>query len=305
MHKTLFIVNPNAASGRSRKTWQRLEPLLRQMVTPHNYNVVLTRYPEDVDACLTQAAVDRIERVITVGGDGTNFVAINALMSFLAAHPGYSLVYGNIPAGTGRDFARGAGLPRSTEQAAQYVLRDAEVRPIDLGLVQYNGGKRYFLNISSAGISHAVTKRVEQAKKRPWTFFSSIVASLARYEPEAVRLELDGALWYEGRIYIASVANGSYYGQGIHIAPQAVPDDGLFDVVIAEAMSLPQIVRAFPTLYSGQHIHNPHVKCARARHVRVISQHGGSVGMDLDGEPAPGGREIVYTILPGALPMLL
>ncbi|MGJ3240302.1 MAG: diacylglycerol/lipid kinase family protein [Anaerolineae bacterium] len=301
MLKTLFVVNLNA--GRVRRTWHQIEPQLKTWVS--NYRVVMTRFPEDVVACLDQSAVDGVERVISVGGDGTNKFMVSALMSHQQTYPDHPLIFGCIPAGTGRDFARGVGLPLDSLVAADYVLHHATPHLIDVGMATFGAERHYFLNAANAGIAYDVAQRAERSPKRPWTFLKAVIASLLRYQPDAVRIELDGQFWFEGNIYVMAVANGRSIGQGILIAPDAEVDDGAFDVVIAEQMPFLSLVRAFPTIYAGTHINHPRVQVQRASHVRITTPHGGAIGMDLDGEPSEGAPEITYQILPATLNMLL
>jgi diacylglycerol kinase (ATP) len=303
MPKTLFIVNPNAGNGRGRKTWRKIEPELSHLAA--DYSVVMTRHSEDVDELITQGALNGVERIISIGGDGTTNVVVNALMRYNESHPQHNLIYGSIPAGTGRDFARGVGIPLDTLTAAKYVLTEAKVQSIDIGLVTYGNQQRYFLNISSAGISNDVVQRVERSTKYPWTFLVSVITALAQYKPEAMRIELDGKLWFEGRIYIVAVANSTTFGQGVFFAPDARWDDGLFDVVVAEEMPTLDLIRCFPSIYSGKHISNPRVKVGRAKQVRITSSTNQLIGMDFDGEPATSAAEICYEILPAALRILL
>jgi diacylglycerol kinase (ATP) len=301
MPKTLFIVNPNA--GRVRPTWNKLEPMIACWCD--DFTVVMTKYPEDVLDCLAQSRVDSVEQVISIGGDGTNYTILNTLMEFRRKFPDYQMTYGTIPAGTGRDFARGAGLPLDTFKAAEYVLTQAKPRQIDIGRCQIGDTSRYFLNASNVGIAYDVTQRVENSQKRPWSFLVSVLGSLTQYQPEAAIVELDGKVWFEGNIYVAAVANGKAIGQGILIAPNSQLDDGLFDVVVGEQMPTLELMQLFPKLYSGKHIGHPRVKEGRAKHVRISSPKGDAIGLDLDGEPSRGAAEVVYEILPAALRILL
>lgn len=301
MPKTLFIVNPNA--GRVRPTWTKLEPMIGNWVK--DFRVVMTKYPEDVLDCLAQSRVDNFERVISIGGDGTNYAILNTLMEFRQKFPDYEMSYGTIPAGTGRDFARGVGLPMDTFKAAEYVLKEAKPHMVDIGRCQFGSTSRYFLNASNVGIAYDVTQRVEKSQKRPWSFLVSVLGSLTQYQPEAALIELDGKAWFEGNIYVAGIANGKAIGQGILIAPNSKIDDGFFDVVVGEQMPTLELIQLFPKLYSGTHIGHPRVKEGRAKHVRITSPKSEAIGLDLDGEPSKGAAEIVYEILPAALRMLL
>jgi diacylglycerol kinase (ATP) len=301
MAKTLFIVNANA--GRVRPTWSKLEPMLG--LWADDFTVVMTKYAEDVLDYLAQSRVDGVERVISIGGDGTNYAIVNTLMAFCKKYPEYEITYGSIPAGTGRDFARGVGLPLDTFKAAEYVLTQATPRLIDIGHCRFEGKSLYFLNASNVGIANDVVQRVERSGKQPWSFLVSVLGSLAQYRPEAAVVELDGKVWFEGNIYVAAVANGRSVGQGILIAPNAQVDDGCFDVIVGEQMPMLELMQLFPKLYSGTHIGHPRVKEGRAKHVRITSPKQQTIGLDLDGEPEKGAAEIVYEILPAALRMLL
>ena len=301
MAETLFIVNPNA--GRTRKIWRDILPRLDGWIS--DYTVVMTHHPEDVVETLAQARLDEVQKIITVGGDGTNKFMVNALMKHRSSYPGHDLIFGSIPAGTGRDFARGQQLPLKSLEAAEYVLTKAKVREVDLGLVKFADETHYFLNASNAGIANDVAQRVERSSKRPWSFLWSVLASLVGYQPEAVQIQLDKTDWFEGNIYVAAIANGRSIGQGILIAPDAIIDDALFDVVIAEEMPFLELIRVFPTIYTGKHISHPKVKVQRAKKVHIISKTGQKIGMDLDGEPSDGAVDISYEIVPAALKMLL
>lgn len=303
MTKTLFVVNPHAGNGRGQRTWEALEPLVQ--AGPHAYRAMTTNYPEDVLKSIAEAAKWGAERIISVGGDGTNYVVVNALIQHMAANPDEEWVYGAVPAGTGRDWARGVGLPLDMNEAIHYILYEAQPRRVDLGFVRFGSYERYFLNISSVGISNEIARRVESGTKYPWTFALATINSLLRYKAVPMRITVDGAAWYEGAIYIATVANSSTFGQGMMIAPDARMDDGLLDVVVVEKMSLLALARAFPTLYSGQHVNHPKVHLTQGREIRIETLNGRETGMDLDGEPEAGTQQFHYHVQPQALSVLL
>jgi len=301
MAKTLFLVNLNA--GRLKNTWDKLEAELPKWVS--DYKIIITESAESVDGHLVWAVDNGFERIISVGGDGTSKYVVSAIMRFQEKNPEHSLVFGGIPAGTGRDFARAAGIPREPIAAAEYILTKASPQKVDVGYVEFDDVRDYFLNVSNLGISWDVSQRVGTANKRPWTFLVSIISSLAFYKPEAVIVELDGELWYEGKVYLASVANAKSIAQGVLIAPDAEFDDGLFDVVVAEEMPTLELIRVFPTIYTGQHIHHPKVKVKRAKKVRIRTPNHQPIGLDLDGEAFEGAGEINFSIVAKAFSILL
>ncbi len=83
------------------------------------------------------------------------------------------MIYGNLPIGTGRDWARGQGVPFNDLKAAARWIAAAEPRPTDIGKLTHERGHEYFLNIASAGISGEIAERVNRASnRRPWSFMT-------------------------------------------------------------------------------------------------------------------------------------
>jgi YegS/Rv2252/BmrU family lipid kinase len=298
--KTLVIVNPHAGGGRALAIWDQIGPSLRQQLG-HVVSAI-TPTLEALAAALEQAHAEGVQRIISIGGDGTNHHVINAIMRHNQQHPSAPLTYATIPAGTGRDWSRGAGTPLDPEQAVTWIA-NTRLRPVDVGWASLDGKDRYFLNTSSTGITYDVVSRVERsAKGGRTTFIKAILGSLMHYRPVPLRIWVDGRLWWDEPTYLAAFANGRYFGQGLMIAPNAQVDDGLFDVFAAGDMRLPSVLRLLGQLYQGEHIHNRRVAHCRGEHVRVESPRGDLVGIDLDGEGAAA-HVIEYRLKPRALLM--
>ncbi len=302
MPKTLIILNPHAGNGRAGRAWTRLEPLLWE--TLGELVVAVTEKPDDVAPHLERAYASGLTRVISIGGDGTNHVLINALAQLNTRHPNDPpMVYGNLPFGTGRDWARGIGTPLDDLQAAARWIASAQPRPTDVGLLEYDNRREYFLNIASAGIGNEIATQVNAARvRRPWTFLQATIRGLLRYHPRPMQITLDGEPWYEGSAYIVAIANGSTFASGMKIAPHAQIRDGLFDVVLVRGANVGSLLAALPRVYRGTHLTHPAVRYGRAREVRVIGE-GSPVGVELDGEVAMG-RDLTFRVQPGLLHLL-
>jgi diacylglycerol kinase (ATP) len=299
--KTLIILNPYAGSGRAGRVWTELEPLLWQQLG--ELVVAITRRPEEVAQHLDKAYEAGLTRVISIGGDGTNFTLVNALANLNEKYPdGPHMVYGNLPIGSGRDWARFKHIPLDIHKAAQWIT-SAQAQPTDLGLLTDGEQRTYFLNIASAGLSGEVNQRVNNtAVRKPWTFLKATVLGILRHEPQAMQVILDGQPWYEGKAYLVAVANGSTFGHGMRIAPNAQSNDGVFDVVLVKGVSRPTILSALYRVYDASHLTHPAVQHAQARDVQITGL-SGRVGLDLDGEYASG-QHINFSLRPGLLHML-
>jgi YegS/Rv2252/BmrU family lipid kinase len=302
--RTLIIVNANAAGGKAIAVYRSIEG--RIATAFGELNVVVSRRPEEVAGHLDAAVAAGLDLVIAVGGDGTNHSVVNAL----AERPGYSVTFGSIPVGTGTDWARALGVP-SDPQAAVDWLMQAQPVPCDVGKVEYSDAqdagrpaRRFFLNISSAGVSGEIVARVNRARRRTAvTFLRATITALFSYRPQRIAVECDQKKFYEGPSYLLAVANGRCFGKGMWVAPNALVDDGLFDVVLVEGMPRRRILLALRTVFSGRHLKRRDVHSGRAASVRVHSEDG-PLGLDFEGEEARG-QDLVYTVLPRALKVLV
>jgi len=301
--KTLIILNPNAGSGRAGKLWSKIEPMLWEELG--ELVVAVTQNPDEVARHLESARAANLTRVIAIGGDGTNHALINELARINRLYPdGPHMTFGSLPIGTGQDWARTIGVPFTPAEAVRWI-KDAHPVPLDLGLVTLSDGETlHFLNIASAGISGVIATQVNQLKRRrPWTFYVSTLEALISYKPPRVKVKLDGQDWYEGKTYAVVVANGQNFGHGMHIAPNAAYNDGLFDVVLFEGIPRLEAMVAFNSVYSGAHLKRSDVHVGRARMVEIDPE-GGPMPVELDGE-SRAGPAVKFEVMPAALSVLI
>jgi YegS/Rv2252/BmrU family lipid kinase len=302
--RTLIIVNANACGGKAAAVYKSAERRIAEFFG--DLTVAVSERPEDVGRHLDAAAPAGVDLVVAFGGDGTNHSVVNAL----AERPGLGAAFGSIPVGTGTDWARALGMPTDTAAAVDWLMR---ARPVlcDLGRVEYtdalNGdrpARRFFLNISSAGVSGEIVARVNRLRKRTaLTFLRTTVGALFKSRPQRITVECDGQKFYEGPSYLLAVANGRFFGRGMWVAPNALIDDGLFDVVLVEGMPRLRILLALRTVFSGRHLRRKDVHHRLASSVRVHSEDG-PLSLEFDGEEAQG-QDLLYTVSPGALKILM
>jgi diacylglycerol kinase (ATP) len=188
------------------------------------------------------------------------------------------LPIGLIPAGTGNDLARTLGLPRNPTQALQIALHGAERR---LDLWRWN--QSLFVNVAGVGLDAAVAGEVNSRSNRLHgapAYVAALARVLPRFQPPALTLEWPEGRW-QGAAWLTAFGNGQCYGGGMKIAPAAVPDDGLLDVVVIEDVSRGELLRQFPLLFSGGHVKHPRVRVFRASHVKID---GAAQAATIDGE---------------------
>jgi diacylglycerol kinase (ATP) len=241
---------------------------------------------------LAAGAVDRGARIVVAwGGDGT----VNEVASALAFGP---TALGIIPAGSGNGLARMFGLPADPAAALTHLLRASD-RTIDLG--ELNG--RLFANVAGVGFdAHVAAHFAALARSRRGFLRYAAIAlrELGRYEAGAYQVTLDGQLLGQRTAFLLSFANGRQWGNGAIIAPAAVPDDGLLDVVIVAARGRAATLAALPRLFAGTVHRAPGVEISQVTSAHIVAT-GRPFVCHVDGEPVECGATVQVRVHPGAL----
>jgi diacylglycerol kinase family enzyme len=202
--------------------------------------------------------------VVAIGGDGT----VNNVVTALMQSGVYKRVrLGVIPYGTGNNLIRSYGLERENEKAL-LTIRQGYTINLDIGRVNQ---QQYFVNASFGLFPYLIARRVTRSLVG-WTYDALRQMGFA---PWLVRLrytDITGRVIElpSQRYILGALLNTSHYGSILHMAPDAIGDDGLFDVkLIREAPKL-----AYPLLFTviltGQYELSEHAMTCRARRVEIL-----------------------------------
>lgn len=306
------VVNPAAGSGRAGRAAEIVLPLLRDA----HHDVVDLTAPDATSARLRAAALLQegdVDALIAVGGDGVVNLAANALLTHAPSTP-----LGIIPAGTGNDIARMFDLPlRDVPAATTRVLADlVDGRRRRIDAIRVSPGEqldperhRWFLNVVSAGFDAAVNARADHLRwpRGQARYVVALLRELRAFRGYALEAVLDGQVLQDCGT-LATVSNGRYIGGGMKIAPPALLDDALLDVIVAPTVSRSLLLRIFPRVYRGTHTEHPLVSHHTAREVvlRAQADPAGRAPAPLahgDGEPL-GHLPIHLELVPAALTVL-
>ncbi|MDK1345726.1 diacylglycerol kinase [Streptomyces sp. 378] len=271
---TLFV-NPTTGRGRGARAAQPAASALRAV----GFSVRTVLGEDAADALArARAAVDGgTGALIAVGGDGMASLALRAVA-------GTRTPLGLVAVGTGNDFARALGLPVREPAAAGRMIADAlkcgRIRDIDLGRV----GDRWFGTVLASGFDSRVNDRAHRMR---WptgrlTYDVAMISELAALRPVPYRIRLDDGEVREVEATLVAVGNGSSYGGGMRICPDADLTDGLFDVTVVGDCGRATLLRVFPRVYRGTHVEHPKVTVVRAARVEIAAE--GITGY-ADGEP--------------------
>lgn len=288
LKKYMFIVNPVSSNGSTGNKWPELKKQFEDALGEISYE--LTKAPMHATELVRKALEDGYQIIVSVGGDGTMNEVLNGFFND-EGEPINSKAYLTVfSLGTGCDFIKTLEQKKGIEHVIAVLKREKE-KIIDVGWLiasETDNRKRYYLNIADSGLGGATTFRVNKKTKILKGFLSFLLASvhsLFTYVDKSVTVELDGELVASGLINSVIVANGKYFGGGMKIAPDAVLDDGLLDLIIIHHMHKPMLFKSFLSIYKGNHIKNPYCTFYKGRHV-IIKASGDEMLTELDGEQA-------------------
>ena len=203
--------------------------------------------------------------------------------------------------GRGNDFAASVGIPHDLDQGCQALVDDRR-RTIDIGRVSgglYPGG-RYFGNCVGVGFDAIATIEVNKLP-RLGGFLSFLVAVLKTifiyHEAPMATVTYDGHTLTQ-RSLLISIMNGRRLGGGFIMAPDSEPDDGLFDLCIAQHVSRTRKLMHLPHFLRGTQATQDPIRTGRARRV-VVTAVEGVLPAHTDGETlCIDGRRLELELLP-------
>jgi diacylglycerol kinase (ATP) len=193
-----------------------------------------------------------VERLLVAGGDGSAHFAVQGLA-------GSNCALAVLPLGSGNDLAGTLHMPEELEAAFQRALT-APTRRIDLARV----GDRLYAGVAGVGFDSVANETANQVKrlKGQAIYLYAVIHTLATFKPPRLTIEHAGGR-FEDRAMLVVLANTPRFGGGMHVAPEARPDDGLLDLVIVKAVPRRTFLAIFPKVYRGGHIGHPAVVTAR------------------------------------------
>jgi len=270
--KYYVIVNPTSGRGLGAKSIPQIESSLRE--SGLDFTLVQTERMWHASELAEGAARDGYDVIVCASGDGTINEAINGIMR--ARRDGHAkTAFSVLAIGTGNDFAGGTGIPTTLNDSLKSLIENKR-KKIDIGLV--SGGDypegRYFGNGIGVGFDAAVGN---EAIKVRWTrgllayLIGVIKTVFLYYNPAQVEIVLDDNETIKQVSLMISVMNGRRMGGGFQMAPESKPDDGLFDLCIAETASKGRILQMIPHFIKGTQSTLPEIQMKRAKKVSIKS----------------------------------
>ena len=260
-----LIANPTAGGGRGAR---HASAVARAMGTgPLGVRLVLPDSAAGTSAAARAAVTSGAAAVVACGGDGTVHGVLQALV-------GTEVPLGIVASGSGDDVAASLGFPvddpREQARFLLSALSDGHVRRVDVAhALAADGTAEAFLGVMSTGFDSSVNERANRMGRfGGQRYTAAMLRELASFRALPYRVEVDGTT-HEGHGMLVSVGNGPRFGGGMLVCPTARMDDGLLDVTWLGAISTPQFLRVFPSVYRGEHVRHPAVRVLRARQLLI------------------------------------
>lgn len=244
--------------------------------------------------------------LIVVGGDGTINEVVNGI--FLSGVDTKEVNLAVIPHGRGNDWARTHSYPKSFSKCVNGFLQgNFTIHDVGLTKVFKNENlveKRYFININSYCFSAEVIFNTSSRNTKIFSkavYFLGIFKSLVTHKYLKTKITADKDI-YEGEPFMFVVANCQYNGGGMQQAPQALYDDGLFDIVVVPKLSPLRVITSVHRIYDGSHIKVlKGVEFFRSK--KVIIESNPYIKAEMEGELIEQGRYEIE-MLPSCLNMM-
>jgi len=262
--KILLVFNPNAANGRAKKMLPKL--LKRFDDLGLKIEVCKTQHQGHGRELVANADFNQFDGLVAAGGDGTLFEVINGYYKNSSSK---RIPIGVLPTGTGNAFARDLDLTASDWEKAIEIIHTNNVKKIDVGHFTSEDEDYYFLNILGLGFVADVGKTAKYLKIFGNTAYTlGVLYQLLFLNSHKLSIEIDGKKLERENTFV-EISNTRYTGTTFLMAPDAKIDDGLLDITLLNKINRRGILKIFPTIFDGTHVHQEHVEVFKANKIKV------------------------------------
>lgn len=297
-NKWILIVNPASATAQTGQTWEKYE---KQLIDGGlELDHVLTQNPGHATELARESAEKGYRKFIAMGGDGTIHQVMTGLLRYAdsvnATLDDFTLAV--IPAGTGNDWIRTAGVPASPEQAVECILKGNTAKE-DIVRMKLPTGTFCMANIGGIGLDANICYNTNALKGKGYkgSFLYSLVAPYSIFSKKfrRVKVECDGEKVFEGRMNTIVFGNGVYRGGGLKQTLEGGKwDDSQVEISIQKGTNHIKTLMEMLHIYKGDFSVLPGIVSRRVHSMTVTPIGKGKADrVEIDGE------------IPGTLPLTL
>lgn len=262
-----FIVNPNSGNDKGR-IWKEIFSYLDEKGI--KYSHYLTKSAGDAIENIPRILAEGYRNLIVLGGDGTTNEVVNGIFSQTTV-PYSDICLGSISMGTANDWNRYYGWEGDYKASIERILKH-NITKQDVGVVAFteNGERRtkYFINSIGFGFDAEIVKMTNslshEQRGKEITYLLSLLKCLLKCKKHNVTIESND-FNFNGKVLSISIANGKFSGGGMQQTPDAIINDGAYDISIFGDIGKFFVIRNVSKLYNStiKQIKNKNVVFAR------------------------------------------
>jgi YegS/Rv2252/BmrU family lipid kinase len=261
--KIVVIYNPGAAHGRVKKILPNVKALFTKKGIETDFR--MTEYPHHGIKIVKEIDFNDYDGIVAAGGDGTLFEVINGYFLNTSSQ---RIPIGVLPIGTGNAFSRDLYPANSVWEDAVDLIALNKPKKVDVGHFKTQGKEFYYMNILGLGFVSDVTKSAFRLKfLGNISYTICVLYQIALLKAHHLTIELDGKKYERENIFV-EISN-SRYTSNFLMAPAAKIDDGLFDITLLGKTNRRKLLKAFPKVFTGEHVNLDIVETFQAKHIKI------------------------------------
>jgi len=261
-----------------------------------NVQVRVTYEYGDIERFMYEAISNGIKLLIIGGGDGSVNEMVNA-MAKLPRDQRPKLAI--LPLGTANDFATACGIPKGSLDALRFATSNPS---ISIDIVKAN--EKYFINMATAGFGAHVTAETPVELKNflgGGAYTLTGVLKAMDFIPYSTIITAPQGTFKSKNFVASAICNGKQAGGGQLLAPDALINDGLLDIISISPFTLADIPQVL------NEIRNPSSKGTFVRSSQtpwMESEAEEIIPVNLDGEPFRS-HKIRFEVIPSAIDLVI
>lgn len=294
--KFIFLVNPISGTSKKETVLKYIEGTFKKKQIP--FEILPTDPSGDYDFLRQKIQYEHITDVIIIGGDGS----VNQVVQSLHAEP---VRFGIIPVGSGNGFAFAANIPKNLKKAIDIII-NGHSSAVDAFAVN----DHFSCMLSGLGFDAKVAHEfAHKAARGLLTYTQQSIINFFKAQPYQFEIVLDNFSFFTDA-FLISVANGNQFGNHFTIAPKAILNDGLLDVVIVQKMKKAKLPFAILKQLRGNNKLQQLVEDMTKKNVLYFQTRSLTIKnlkyapLHIDGEPIETAPEIKFEIIKDCFELL-
>jgi len=271
MDEWFAIANPTAGHGQcGRRLSEALEQMRSRGISVRAETTSFAGHGVD----LAREALRRgHSKLLAIGGEGT----VNEVLNGIGAEgrTGGDVTLATLPLGTCNSFLRDFGIldvDAAIDRIAAGAAPPCDVLACRISVDGAQAGRWALNNVIigfGADVGALMNRRLKVLGRLGYTV--GVLVTLARLRPPVMNVQLDGMRAHR-RITMINVGNSQFTGATMHISPGALVDDGILDVLVIDRLNRRELLHAFPLIFTGEHLRDPHIRLVKGPRVRVEAE---------------------------------